>query len=171
MAVRFPRRFTPRFVLVPFVALAVVTTVSYLNWLERSPSPKGFHASSSSTPCQSSSKRTSQEDDASALTDGEAYARALREPPAVIPSDRCPRIVPSRASIITMETYPQLNFQVGSIFFWLVATYAQLLISTAMSQPEYMHRRDYWDSSLQKRYESLKEDANRPPLKVLRLQE
>ena len=34
------------------------------------------------------------------------------------------------------------------------------------SKPEYMRRRDFWDSSLEKRYNEYKKDATRPSLKV-----
>jgi hypothetical protein len=34
-------------------------------------------------------------------------------------------------------------------------------------KPEYMRRRDFWDSSLEKRYNEYKKDTTRPSLKVV----
>ena len=117
MAAWFPRRLSPRVVLVPLLSLAVLATISFVNWTERS---SQWKSSTTSVPCQAADKLTSRQIDAAQTTGvdwwtplyAQAHTRILHEPSAKIPSERCPSVRPSRAAIDTSETYSTLNFQV-----------------------------------------------------------
>jgi hypothetical protein len=124
MAAWFPRRLSPRVVLVPLLSLAVLATISFVNWTERS---SQWKSATTSVPCQAADKLTSRQIDAAQTTGvdwwtplyAQAHTRILHEPSAKIPSERCPSVRPSRAAIDTTETYSTLNFQVtfSGIYF------------------------------------------------------
>lgn len=135
MAAWFPRRLSPRVVLVPLLSLAVLATISFVNWTERS---SQWKSATTSVPCQAADKLTSRQIDA-AQTAGvdwwtplyaQAHTRILHEPSAKIPSERCPSVRPSRAAIDTTETYSTLNFQVTfSAFCYFAVSHSTRFVS------------------------------------------
>ncbi|XP_057379227.1 alpha-mannosidase 2-like [Daphnia carinata] len=150
------RRPSLRLLAAPILLLAAFTVVGLMtDWIDWNTSKNCGVDKSSLSSAKFNSQRGSVRQRDEAASSGamahwrqdsdQAYARSMNESSfSSSRPDVCRSVTASRADIDTMDVYPTLNFQ-----------------------PEYMRRRDFWDSSLEKRYNEYKKDKTRPALKVV----
>lgn len=84
--------------------------------------------------------------------------------------EKCNVLNQRSTKITTNDEYSNFDFQVCFRKIVFVLFYRAEVIGTVFSfyfQPEWMKTKEYWDKSFETRYEKLKKDDSRPPLKVL----
>lgn len=70
-------------------------------------------------------------------------------------------------SVSSNIRHPRHCLKIKMIYFFFLFALVVVLLCILNWKPEYMRRRDFWDSSLEKRYNDYRKDKTRPPLKVL----